>query len=245
MVRLLRVDENGNQQEVDIAIAQQNSYTNYWVYEKFTGVFNLSATTALGALRLFSTVSGTGASNTSDLANNSNEFGGIVASTGTTATGYAGLLSSTGTNSAQNIRLANSGGRTFLYELDVNFPLISTVTEVYGCVLGFANNVNAPTDGAYISMDTTGNLIGFTRNNSAQSVSGSIATIASGATRTNIKIELSTTRARFVVNDGTPVEMTTNLPLGRTFGYCASIVKGVGLTARTLRLYGMGVGDRP
>lgn len=184
---------------------------------------------------------GTGAQTTGQATDAANRTGVWRSSTGTTATGRASCW----TPSVQSICL---GQGAVEFVVHINIAILSTSAEGYWLMLGFSQSFTAltPTDACAFVYDERGTGAGgasanwqcLTANNNARTfqVTGTPVTAAAWH-ELRIVINAAGTSAEFYVDDVLVHTATLNIPNGgptRAVGFGWTMVKTVGLTARTM-----------
>jgi hypothetical protein len=204
-------------------VSQATEYVEDWITLAVTG-----------DLTWTSTVSGTGAANTSVTTSSTSNNRGIVQfSTGTTATGRAAL--GLGTTSQF------FGGGVATFEMLINIPTLSTVTEEYILRLGFGDVVAGTdnVDGVYFEYNrlTSVNWLMKTANNSTRTTTTSATAVAAGAwLKLKAVINDNGTNVDYYVNGALIGSVTTNIPItvARVCAPTLAMVKSAGTTARTM-----------
>lgn len=209
-------------------------------FDYFNEFINTVATAATGE-ELISTVSGTGAGNSSVNATDRNRPGILRLSTGTTATGRAAI-------STNGSAIGFSGGK-WIWEEDINLTQLSDGTNRFQLLAGFFDTYTTVNqiDGAYFLYDEGGVSTGSTAsanwqlvtvNNSGRTFTPTSAVVATGSyTRLKIEVNAAGTGVAFYVN-GVQVgggTITTNIPTAsaRVTGFGELLIKSLGTTAVT------------
>lgn len=182
--------------------------------------------------------SGTGAAAASIATPGAGRVGIVQFATGTTATGR--IAHTTNTNS---IRL--SGGE-YVYEADVNVPVLSDGTNRFQILVGFMAAINTPTQtnavcflydegGVATGAGASANWRSLTANNGTRTYTDTtIAVTANTWVKLRIEINANATEVVFKIDGTTVATHSTNIPTasGREMGAALFIIKSAGTTSR-------------
>jgi hypothetical protein len=163
--------------------------------------------------------------------------GVVDLSTYLTSTSFAYLLSNAGTE------LFLGNGATWMANIGLNLPTLSTSSFRYTVRVGFIDAVNAETtDGCFFRYSdniNSGKWQGVCRDNNTESVCDTGVTVVA-ADWDDIKVGVNSagTLATFVVDDTSSCTINSNIPTaaGRSTGYGAYIQKNVGSAIRIISL---------
>jgi hypothetical protein len=197
--------------------------------------FLSAANNSGNALGWFTSASGTGAQLSGGVGGESNVFGVVQLTTGTTATGRATTYLSS------SAIFFSQGAVSFVYK--VKIPTLSTLTERFTVIVGFGDNPGggAIIDGVYFSYTDTassGNWEAITASNSTRTTTNTSVAATTGWVTLQVTINSAGTSALFYINNTLVATNTTNIPtaVGRGCGPFMEIQKSTGLTARLLNI---------
>jgi hypothetical protein len=197
-------------------------------FDDFTGAFSASEDWQ-------SNLSGTGAV-TNIVPDTAGMFGGYLMSRGTTAASNAGV------EMRHNTLLAFGDGACY-FEARVIIPILSTGTQRFSCVAGFARNFAdaSPADGAILFYSDNVNsgkwqARNITTGGGITSADTGIAAVANTWTTLGVYVNAAGTIATYSINGVDVVSINGNLPtfaLGNTFAWGSCLDGSIGASDRT------------
>lgn len=167
-----------------------------------------------------------------------------LATTSATRVGIVDLQCGTTTTGSSIIALSGSsmrfGGGTWVWEADVQIPIVSDGTNSFTVCAGFSDtNAADAVDGIYFRYThsaSSGNWECVTSNNSTRTTTNStIAMTAAQWYNLRIEVNAAGSSVDFIINGTVRATTTTNIPTsaGRETGQRTLIIKSLGTTSRS------------